>query len=403
MRTRQTALAVFGLYLLAGSTMADGQVARVDQSCLVGGQRGEGVVQIATGCPIGRAPALSAFRFGFFNGDHRLRQATLMPNGESFEAAWGDSGGEDPFFVEARWLRIPEAPGGVVTAVVRGVADIPIPAGPPNSTLVLSGFEFMRADGTDANIRTVAIALDGSRHPTIRTVLLDDQGMDFTNLATAIAVGFAFGAAGAPDPSLPVAATGISTSLLRNGAQQLTPGRPIYEVIPAETPPALLVSPAQIARAGVLAPRAGLRAPAPAPAPAAPPATTDAERHMREAQVVTPAQVYNNSARPYRVRVAYLWVPNARLANTRMVSGGGRARSDTSGRLPTGPHVLQGFSFHFGNSDHFIADFGVHLAGGAPVQTTISHDEVVSWEDANRDDPMHWTVRFSDLVDPPSH
>src|SRR6185312_14829660 len=104
-----------------------------------------------------------------------------------------------------------------------------------------------------------------------------------------------------------------------------------------------------------------------------------------------PVKVSSNPARPYLVRVAYCWVPNNRLANTRMVSGSGRARSETSGRLPTGNrHVLQGFSFNFGNSDHYIADFGVHLAGGAPVQTNISHDEVVSWEDANRDDPMTW-------------
>ena len=65
-------------------------------------------------------PALSEFRFGFTNGDHHLRQLTLMPNGSNFEAAMADVGGEDPWYIEGRWYRIPEAQGGVVTAVVPG-------------------------------------------------------------------------------------------------------------------------------------------------------------------------------------------------------------------------------------------------------------------------------------------
>jgi hypothetical protein len=87
------------------------------------------LLEINFGSGFRRAPALTSFRFGFFNGEHRFRQATIMPSGETFEAAWGDSGGEDPYFVEGG----PEATGGVVTAVVRGVADIQIPAGPANA------------------------------------------------------------------------------------------------------------------------------------------------------------------------------------------------------------------------------------------------------------------------------
>lgn len=373
---RRAFLSLMGL-ALAAATPASAQVTSVDQSCLVGGQRGSGVTQIATNCPIGRAPALTSFRFGFFNGDHRFRHMAILPQGESFEATWADSGGEDPYFVEGRWLRVPEASGGVVTAVVQGVADIPIPRGPANTTLVLSGFEFRRADGTDANIRTVAIQLDSTRS-LVRTVLLDDQGADYTNLATAIAIGFLVGGTGVPDPSFSVAATGMSGNLLRRGEQTLTPGVPAVEYIAAENAPAttpMILAPSVI----VPTIRPGVVNVAPAPT----------------------VHVSNTQARPYQVRVVYSWVPNARLTGTRMVSGSGRTRAETSGRLPTNNrHVLHGFSFHFGNSDHFIGGFGVHLAGGAPVQTTVPRTEVVTWEDANRDDPIQWTVRFSDLVNP---
>jgi hypothetical protein len=381
---RQATLALLGLALLTSSAVGQTGTGIVpataggDQRCLVGGQQGVGLAQIATNCPIGRAPALSSFRFGFFNGDHRFRQATLMPNGETYEAAWADVGGEDPWFIEARWHRVPEAQGGVVTAVVRGMADIPIPPGPANTTLVLSGFEFKRADGTDNNIRTIAIALD-SRGATVRTVLFDDEGADYTNLATAIGLGFAFGATGVPDPNMSVAATGISNSLLGSGRERLVPGTPVNVTIPPETPP-----------------------------PAPPAGASSGPMITMLPGTITPGvlssirprtvEIYNPNARPYRVRVAYLWVPNGRLTNTRSVSSGGRTRGEVSGRLPAGNHVLHGFSFHFAISDHFIGGFGVHLRGNFPVRNIAERaDHVITWEDANHDDPIQWTARFSDF------
>lgn len=357
---RRSAIALFSLAIMAG-TAANAQ--SIDQSCLVGGQRATGLAQIATNCPIGHTPALSEFRFGFFNGNHRFRAATIMPAGDYFEAAWADVGGEDPHFVEGRWLRIPEAQGGVVEAVVQGVADIPIPPGPANTTLVLSGFEFKREDGTDANIRTIAIQTDGARR-VIRTVLLDDQNMNFETLGQAIGIGFLIGAAGAPDPNLSLGATSLSNRLLGEGTNQLRPGLARYTFLPPENNPTMT-------------------------------AATYVPQQVR---------VSDTNARPYRVRVAYLWVPNNRLANTRMVSGAGRTATGSSGRLPgETPIVLQGFSFHFGNSDHFIESFGVHLSGGAPVQTAVNGGEIVSWQDENRDDPLQWSVRFSELTgQPPS-
>lgn len=358
MPIRHTCLALLGLALISGAS-ASAQTS-VDQTCLYGGQAGTGLTTVATNCPIGRTPALSEFRFGFLNGDHRLRVATIMPGGEYFQGAFADVNGDDPFYAEGRWLRVPEAQGGVVEAIVRGVADIPIPRGPANTTLVLSGFEFQRQDGTEANIRTLAVSTDSSR-AQIRTVMLDDQNMNFEQLAVAVGIGFAIGATGVPDPNISLAATAQSNLLMDvfGANSALRPGLASYTFLPPENNPTMTVA-------------------------ATPPGAVE---------------VLNTNARPYRVKIAYLWVPNARLANTRMVSGSDRAMAHVSGRLPgQTPHVLHGFSFHFGNSDHFIGAMGVHLSGGAPVSNGLSNTEVVSWEDNNRDDPVQWTARFSELV-----
>lgn len=359
-----------------------------DQTCLFGGQQSQGVAQIATSCPIGRAPALQAFRFGFFNGDHKIRHIELMPNGETFEAAYEDVGGEDQWFVEGRWLRVPEAQGGIVTAVARGLTDITIPAGPPGTTLVLSGFEFRRADGTDNNIRTIGITLDTAAH-TIRTAFLDDEGADYSWLPGAIAYGFAIGAPGTPTPNMPIMATGgLPESLMRRGSQRLQLGIPLITEVPPERPFRLSAEAARnLGRnSGILTgpiridPSATPATTTPAPTPPAPRVTTA-----------------RRNARPYQVTVAYLWVPNSHLANSRLITSGGRALSEVSGRLPAGAHVIQSFSLSFMNSDHYLEGFGVHLNGGAPFRTSVAAGEAISYNDADRGDPISWSVRLADF------
>ncbi len=397
------ALACLGLVVSATPALSQPRpvVVSTDQAnnCqpIRGGQSAQGVTIVATDCRLGRIPALSAFRFGFSNGDHRFRRVTLMPQGDSFEAAWEDNDGNDPYIAEGRWWRVPEAPGGVVTAVVSGVADIAIPRGPANHTLVLSGFEFRRADGSDNNIRTLAIQLDSARS-AVRTVLLDDQSLDFAGLAAAAGAGFAFGAAGFADPALvATSVSGLNTFSVAN-APRLTPGEPSIELIPAEMGAANATLMAPTARTSEALSRA-LR-------PSESSASADAriaERSRNVAagreQALVSTKVSSAGARPYLVRIAYLWAPNDRLANARMVSGSGRTARESSGRLPRdAAHVLQGFSFHFGNSDHFINGVGIHLNGGGPAQNTVPNAELVTWQDSNRDDPIQWTVRFSDLL-----
>jgi hypothetical protein len=104
----------------------------------------------------------------------------------------------------------------------------------------------------------------------------------------------------------------------------------------------------------------------------------------------------NARLRAYEVEIAYAWVPNRYVDAARETSGSGRLKAGVSGVMPnTEEHLLTGFSFHFGNSDHYLGRVGVHL--GDP-------DPIISWQDINRDDPIQWTVRYLPLRrDPPSN
>lgn len=392
-----------------------------------GGQSGNGVLTVAADCYLGSIPALQAFRFGFLNSNHQFRRVTLMPQGDNFQAAFADDGGEDPFTAEGQWWRIPEAPGGIVQGVVAGYADLYVPEGPPNSTLVLSGFEFRRPDGTDRNIRTIAINTDSASR-RIRVALLDDNGTDYVRLAEAVALGFAFGGI-SPDPvstlgGLPVSSqeermrlgfgadrgvrfanvddtSGLERAIPPVGeersddSRERVAGRLRQDLARQKDQPPTqsTIQPNLYTEAIRKAPiRGGVLNSSPTP-------TTAPEQEMSDRYFDVEPRVSDRRAAPYFVKVAYIWAPNSRLAAGRMVSGSSRAAAQVSGRLPTRPHVLQGFSFHFGNSDHFIRDFGVHLTGAGPVlRNPAAIGEVVSWQDDDRDDPIQWTVRFSDLV-----
>ena len=161
-----------------------------------GSNRNEAV--IASSKPLGKAPLLSGFRLSFENGDHRVRRIAIVPNDRTMTASLSDGNGDDPFEAGAAW-HVPShgAIGGSVTQGGGGVFDIDIPRGPAGSVLVLSGFDFKRADNSDANIRSFAVKLD-SASSKARVTLLDDQGMDFTALAGAVATSFGFNTIGGP-------------------------------------------------------------------------------------------------------------------------------------------------------------------------------------------------------------
>jgi hypothetical protein len=305
--------------LLAGAAYPLTAAAQTPAVSSSGAQSGSQEARIAVNNPLGPAPALSAFRLDFGGADHRIRRMMVMPDQTAFRAAFNDRGGEDRFTASATWWVVPGSTGGSVSGQVRGISEFEIPPGPPGTTLVLSGFDIHRAGGTDANVRTFAIQLDGASR-RIRTVLLDDQGADFTALAESLAVGFAFAVIGGPMGG------GLSGSLY-----------------------------------GAVGPGA-----------------------LSEARISLDP---NTRLRSYTVEIRYAWVPNRYLDAVREMSGDGRIRGATAS-----PHVLTGFSFHFGNSDHYLGAVGVNLADAT----------VISWQDSNQDDPIQWSVRYAPLrPDPP--
>ena len=131
--------------------------------------------------PIAPASALSQFSLWFENGDHKIRRLQVLAEGELARLAFNDIDGTDPFAGQARWVNF----GGAVQAHsvnnTRGggriVTQLPIPAGPANHTFALRGFEIRRAEGTDANVRNLAIGLAASG-TAIEVLFSDNEGAD---------------------------------------------------------------------------------------------------------------------------------------------------------------------------------------------------------------------------------
>lgn len=123
--------------------------------------------------------ALRGFLIGFQNGDHKLRRIGLVPSPRFTHFALADQNGDDPFRANASYSTFTSGQSGEVAARGGGKFEIPLPGSAPfGHTLVLRGFEFRRADGTDANLRNIGVWLDPQRH-VARVSLVDDQGLDW--------------------------------------------------------------------------------------------------------------------------------------------------------------------------------------------------------------------------------
>src|SRR5690606_24043462 len=104
--------------------------------------------------------ALAGFNLRFGNGDHRLRRIGVLGEERFVRFALADSNGDDPFNASARLTSLPGIKVQQVSADGGGKFEIPLPGrAQANSTLVLSGFEFRRSDGTDANLRNIGVWL----------------------------------------------------------------------------------------------------------------------------------------------------------------------------------------------------------------------------------------------------
>jgi len=136
-------------------------------------------MDVATSAPLEGTPLLAGFRFRFENGDHKFRRMAVLAKGRVATLAFSDQNGDDPFGALSTWAVATEGIAGSITATVGGRVELPLPKSPwPAYTLFLTGFEFRRADNTDANVRSLGIWLDPHKS-AVRVTLLDDQGPDF--------------------------------------------------------------------------------------------------------------------------------------------------------------------------------------------------------------------------------
>jgi hypothetical protein len=130
--------------------------------------------------------ALAGFELRFLNGDHKLRRIGVLGEERFARLSLADQNGDDPFGGRVLLTSLPGITVQQVSADGGGKFDIPLPGqAPPDSTLVLSGFEFRRTDGTDANLRNIGVWLDPQRK-VARVSLTDDQGLDFRGLEASL-------------------------------------------------------------------------------------------------------------------------------------------------------------------------------------------------------------------------
>jgi hypothetical protein len=130
-------------------------------------------------------PVLNGFRFRFTESDHELRGIGVMPGTNSaVTLSFFDKNGDDPFDAEAAFTNL-SGDGlarGSVIAAGEGQFDIPLPTNvtlrPPNSRLVLVGFNFWRVDD-DHHVRMIGVWLQDARN--VARVMLGDDSSKITD------------------------------------------------------------------------------------------------------------------------------------------------------------------------------------------------------------------------------
>jgi hypothetical protein len=158
-------------------------------------------MDVGTTKPFSGPAVLTSFNLKFANGDHKLRRVAVMPKGATATLSFSDQNGDDPFNASATWasfLSTRPVPQSTVNAFGGGRFDIPLGEPVAGRTLCLSGFEFRRRDGMDANVRSIGVWLTNNSQgkPVARVMLMDDQGPDFRGFETTL--GVAFGVAAVP-------------------------------------------------------------------------------------------------------------------------------------------------------------------------------------------------------------
>lgn len=151
-----------------------------------------GTANVASNGALDGVPLLNGFHFRFANGDHEFRKLTaLVASPSSATISFVDKNADDPYKAEATWINVRGAGSrGEVHAAGFAQLDVPLPTQrPPNTRLVLTGFEIRDAD--DQHVQMIGIWLDEARN-VARVSLLSYSG-DWTKGA-----GARLGTAGGP-------------------------------------------------------------------------------------------------------------------------------------------------------------------------------------------------------------
>jgi hypothetical protein len=124
---------------------------------------GGGTVNVGTNGSLAGIPILNGFHFRFGNGDHKFQRIGLRPTGDQTAyVTYRDHNADDRYKAAATWITLNG--GGVKGEVAakmwqQSFVKLPTPR-PPNSRLVLTGFELRFPDGHDYNVRMIGIWLD---------------------------------------------------------------------------------------------------------------------------------------------------------------------------------------------------------------------------------------------------
>ncbi len=142
---------------------------------------GTGMVRAAARPPLTPVAGLQRFELQFGDRDHKINRIAVLADDRFAQFALNDSDGQDRFSATATWAVVSAGRAGTARASGGGRMDLALEPGPPDSTLVLTGFEFRRLGGGDANVRSIGVRL-APESRIAHVWLIDDQGFDIRNL-----------------------------------------------------------------------------------------------------------------------------------------------------------------------------------------------------------------------------
>ncbi len=128
-------------------------------------ERMSGTANVASNGALDGVPMLNGFHFRFENGDHEFRRVTaLVASPSSATISFVDKNADDPYKAAATWINVRGAgTRGEVHAAGMAQFDIALPTQrPPNTRLVLTGFEIRDKD--DQDVQMIGIWLDEARN-----------------------------------------------------------------------------------------------------------------------------------------------------------------------------------------------------------------------------------------------